>query len=108
MWFGDSTVRSIEIQSPRFQTRDSMKVGMPAGRLLEIPQLHGEAAEGPFRLWSDDPKFCRLVFLPDRLTGNGLGLITRRTLTKSDVSPYATTGWIRSISVMRCGDSGPV
>jgi hypothetical protein len=53
-------IASIELDTPGIRTRDSLGVGAPAGRVIELQDVTGSHFEGMY--YARSPRHCGLVF----------------------------------------------
>jgi hypothetical protein len=98
-WVTDSgRVLNVIVESPHFMTPDSLRVGVPLGRLLGYPGITGAYGEGPFYVFSDAPAICGLSFEID--FGRQRPFI--RNPTRETLEPYANSARVRSILVRSC------
>ena len=99
-WISDSgTVANVFVESSRFMTTDSLRVGLPLGRLLSYPKMIAAYGEGNFVMFSDEPPLCGLSFMID--FGDRPPPFMRDP-TPEALQPYATSARIGSILVRRC------
>jgi len=97
-----SAIRTIWLGSPAFQTRDSLRVSIPLGRVLDLPSLAGGFGEGVFYVYDDRPTgpACGMSFQLDRATARKL-VGVRRPLRET-LRPYAESGRIIGVLVRGC------
>lgn len=96
----ENAVHSILVETPRFATQDSLRAGMPVGRLLSLPELTGGSGEGVVYVWSTHESACGLSFrLDDRTAGAQL---TVRKVSPASLAPYAASGRVTAILVRGC------
>lgn len=55
-------VARVQVRSARFQTRDSVRVGVPVERLLRFKDVSAGHGEGDYFVISDAPTVCGLSF----------------------------------------------
>jgi hypothetical protein len=58
----ENVVSRVQVRSARFQTPDSVRVGVPLNRLFRFKDLAGGHGEGDYFVMSDTPTVCGLSF----------------------------------------------
>ena len=99
-WVSDSgRVDNVFVESSRFMTSDSLRVGEPLARLLAYPGMTGAYGEGDFYMFSEQPPLCGLSFRID--FGRQRPPFIRNP-SRETLEPYANSARIGSILVRRC------
>jgi hypothetical protein len=97
--FGNS-IWTMWVNSPAFQTQDSLKVGMPLTRLIAMPKLTGGFGEGDFYLLDDSGSACGLSFQLDAATAHRLAGVDH--VGPETLQPYASSSRIIAVLVRGC------
>lgn len=98
-WVVDGALHNILVESPRFMTADSVRVGMPLSRLFAYKGLTGGYGEGDYYVMSDSAPVCGLSFLIDFGPRNPPGI---QRGTRESLEAYGETAKIDAILVRRC------
>jgi hypothetical protein len=86
----------IEVNSPRFRTRDSLGVGTPIARLLALEDPRGANGEGRFYVLS--PDHCGLSF---RLSEGWPGTL-RHPIDRAKLSQVPRTTTVSTVLITGC------
>ena len=99
-WMTDSgKVNTVHVRSSRFAAADSLRVGMPLGRLLSYPGMVPYYGEGNIVMFSDAPSVCGLTFIIDFGERRPPNV---RDLTRETLEPFASSASIAMIVVRGC------